>query len=553
LRGKKLLLLLDNIEQLLPDVAPRIAALGTHVLATSRERLNVSGEQEYPVQPLPIVDAVVLFTQRARALKPVFQPDATVAEIARRLDGLPLALELAAARVKVLTTDQILEKLGRSLDLLTAGARDAPERQRTLRATIAWSHELLSERERRLFANLAVFPGSFDLEAAESVANADLDGLASLIDKSLLRETENGRFFFLETIREYASERLEESTTKDAVRERHAEHALRRAICAANAPDEAVLAWLAQIEDDYADFYAALSWLRDRADDRFLLLSSRLARFWDARHHLQEGRRWLDAALANAPAEATPEKSEALLRRAHIVWRRGDPDVVDAISAAESAAQELGDVKSLGWLRAICGAEALRSGDTQQGRQEYERALDMFREVGAVREIAITTHDLGLIAWMDADYPRARQLVEESLRICRAASLVGLEPGFTGTLGFVALAEGDFGEAESHFCESIRLDQAADAGGVGVVNNLVGLAWTRCAKEEYTDACLMLGAYDAYMQISGEAEDPHFDEIRLGVLGDLEARLGYEESRNAIAAGAALSVREALDHALSTD
>jgi hypothetical protein len=177
----------------------------------------------------------------------------------------------------------------------------------------------------------------------------------------------------------------------------------------------------------------------------------------------------------------------------------------------------------------------------------------MFREVGAVREIAITTHDLGLIAWMDADYPRARQLVEESLRICRAASLVGLEPGFTGTLGFVALAEGDFGEAESHFCESIRLDQAADAGGVGVVNNLVGLAWTRCAKEEYTDACLMLGAYDAYMQISGEAEDPHFDEIRLGVLGDLEARLGYEESRNAIAAGAALSVREALDHALSTD
>lgn len=177
----------------------------------------------------------------------------------------------------------------------------------------------------------------------------------------------------------------------------------------------------------------------------------------------------------------------------------------------------------------------------------------MFREVGAVRQIAITTHDLGLIAWTDADYPRARQLVEESLRLCRAASLIGLEAAFNGTLGFVALADGDLEEAERHFGESVRLDQTANAGGVGVVDNLVGLASTRCAKGEYAEACVMLGAYDAYMQISGEAEDPQLDEIRAGVLRDSEARLGYEESRNAMAVGTALSVREALDLALSTD
>jgi predicted ATPase/class 3 adenylate cyclase len=551
LRSKKLLLLLDNVEQLLPDVAPRISALGTDVLATSRERLNVLGEQEFPVQTLPTADAVVLFTQRARALKPAFQPDAAVAEIARRLDGLPLALELAAARVKVLNTDQILERLGGSLDLLTAGATDAPERQRTLRATIAWSHELLTEKERRLFADLAVFPGSFDLEAAESVADADLDVLASLIDKSLLRETENGRFFFLETIREYALERLEATTAKESVREKHAERALRRAVCASDASDTAVLAWLAQVEDDYADFYAALSWLHHRVDDRFLLLASRLARFWDARHYLHEGRVWLDAALANATPQATPVMCEALLRRAHIVWRRGDPDTFDAIGAAEAVAQELGDVKSLAWLRAIRGAEALRSGETPQARQEYERALDMFREVGAVREIAINTHDLGIIAWKEGDYVRAREFVEESLEVCRAASLIGLEPGFNGTLGFVALAESELAEAERHFSESIRLDKAANAGGVGVVDNLLGLAATRCAEGECEDACLMLGAYDAYMQSSGEAEDPQLGELRTGVLAAAEARLGYEGSRKAMAIGAALSVREALDHALS--
>jgi predicted ATPase len=194
LRGKRLLLLLDNLEQLLPDVAPLVAGLSAKVLATSRERLNVIGEQEYAVPTLPPAESVALFTERARQLKPSFQPDDAVSEIADRLDGLPLALELAAARVKVLTPVQILERLGHSLDLLTTGARDAPERQRTLRATIEWSYELLSEDDREAFARLAVFAGGFSLEAAEEVCEIGLDDLQSLVDKSLVRQTDRGRF-----------------------------------------------------------------------------------------------------------------------------------------------------------------------------------------------------------------------------------------------------------------------------------------------------------------------------------------------------------------------
>ena len=198
------LLVLDNLEHLI-ETGPRLAELlaaapQLTILATSRERLALAAEHEYAVPPLPVADAVELFVARARQLDPRFEPGDSVAEICLRLDRLPLALELVAARVKVLTPDQILSRLERPLDLLASGPRDLPERQRTLRNTIAWSYGLLDETERSLFARLAVFPGSFDLDAAEDIAAADLDQLQSLIDKSLLRHTQAGRFFMLETI-----------------------------------------------------------------------------------------------------------------------------------------------------------------------------------------------------------------------------------------------------------------------------------------------------------------------------------------------------------------
>src|SRR5262245_20232413 len=204
LAGKRTLLVLDNLEQLLPEAADIVPRLDAHILATSRSRLNVGTEQEFPVPTLPSDDAAALFTQRARQLVPQFEPDSAVRRIAERLEGLPLALELAAARVKVLTPAQILERLGRSLDLLTSGAHDAPERQRTLRGTVEWSYELLTTDEQLLFARLAVFSGAFELDAAEAVCSAELDVLQSLVDKNLLRHGEDGRFFMLGTIKELA-------------------------------------------------------------------------------------------------------------------------------------------------------------------------------------------------------------------------------------------------------------------------------------------------------------------------------------------------------------
>ena len=211
---KKLLLLLDNFEHLLDAAAglagPLAICPNLRLIVTSREPLHLSGEQEYPVPPLASNEGVELFSSRARAIRPDYVPTAAVAEICRRLDDLPLALELAAARIKALSPEQILERLEQRLPLLTGGARDLPERQRTLRATIEWSHDLLQESEQRLFARLAVFRGGCTLDAAEDICDADLDTLQSLVDKSLLRHNEE-RYWMLETIREYATEKLDES------------------------------------------------------------------------------------------------------------------------------------------------------------------------------------------------------------------------------------------------------------------------------------------------------------------------------------------------------
>ena len=232
LRNRRALLLLDNVEQVL-DCAPRLAELAAassnlKLVATSREPLRLTLEQQYPVPPLPEDDAMALFDERARAVRPDFASNGAVAEICRRLDGLPLAIELAAARVKILPPDALLARLQQRLPLLAGGARDTPERQQTLRAAIAWSYDLLEEQEQQKLARLSVFAGGWTLEAAEGVCECDLETLASLVDKSLVRERD-GRFSMLETIREFARERLTELEPHGASLRRHAEYFLEQA------------------------------------------------------------------------------------------------------------------------------------------------------------------------------------------------------------------------------------------------------------------------------------------------------------------------------------
>jgi predicted ATPase len=275
--SKRMLLVLDNFEQVIPaasqagDLCMRLA--GSKFLVTSRERLQLAMEREYPVPPLPEREAVAFFAERARAIKPDFVEDAIALEICRRLDGLPLALELAAARIKVLSPADLLVRLDRRLPLLTGGPRDAPARQQTLRATIAWSHELLTPAARRLFARLAVFTGGCTLEATEDVCEADLDTVSELVEKSLLRR-EGQRYAMLETIAEYAAERLAETGELPDLRRRHAEYYLGMARSIENlirSPQAAAL--LDRLESDHDNLRAALDWLSQGTPDRALRLA----------------------------------------------------------------------------------------------------------------------------------------------------------------------------------------------------------------------------------------------------------------------------------------
>ncbi len=275
--NRRLLLVLDNFEQLLP-AAPRVGELLTRladakVLVTSREPLHVAAEHEYPVAPLREHEAIALFTERARASAPDFRDDGAVAEICLRLDCLPLALELAAARIKVLSAEQLLERLDRRLPILTGGPRDAPDRQKTLRATIAWSYDLLTADEQRAFTCLAAFVGGCTLEAAEAVCDTAFDTIAALVDKSLLRR-DGDRYSMLETIREFARECLEQDGEVDDVRRRHAEYYLEQARSVERlirSPQAAAL--LDRLERDKSNLRAALVWLAQADQEKPLRLA----------------------------------------------------------------------------------------------------------------------------------------------------------------------------------------------------------------------------------------------------------------------------------------
>jgi predicted ATPase len=275
--NRRVLLILDNFEQLLAaasSVGELVMGLPElKILITSREPLHLGGEYEYPVAPMPEAEAVALFVERATAAKPDFSDEGEVSEICRRLDCLPLAVELAAARVKALPTGELLKRLDKRLPILTGGRRDAPERQRTLRATIAWSYDLLTTAEQRLFGRLAVFAGGCTLQAAEEVCDADLDTVTSLIDKSLLQR-EGDRYSMLETIGEYALERLEESGELEEIRRRHSEHYLAHArtiVDLIRSPQAA--ATIDRLERDQGNLQAALIWVSAKTRDTPLRLA----------------------------------------------------------------------------------------------------------------------------------------------------------------------------------------------------------------------------------------------------------------------------------------
>ena len=457
---RHLLLVLDNFEHVIA-AAPLLAQLlevcpELKLLVTSREVLHLRAEHQFPVPPLALPDlkrlpdnealpqyaAVNLFLQRARAVKTNFQVTpanaACIAEICARLDGLPLAIELAAARIKLLSPQALLARLDRRLQLLTGGAPDLPERQRTLRNTLAWSYELLTTEEQRLFRRLAVFVGGCTLEAAESVSTAlgdampsVLDGVASLIDKNLLRQTapegEELRLTMLETIREYGLEALSTSGEMAAARRAHAAYYLALAEEAARGDNSPQLAeWLERLAREHDNLRATMEWSLDSAQAGPLLemayrLGEALKEFWEVRGFYSEARDFLEQVLARSAGVAPSVRARTLDDAAGFALALGDHDRAEA-QWQESLAlyRELGDTRGIASsLKGIAGIAQRKGNNVAAERSLLEESLALYREVGDKEAIARSLGELAESVSIQGDYSRGYTLFEESLTIYR--------------------------------------------------------------------------------------------------------------------------------------
>ena len=428
LQGRRLLLVVDNFEQVV-EAAPSLAAIvvaspSLKVAVTSRTRLRVTGEQEFPLAPLTREAAVGLFLERAREVRPDFQPEEAdldaIAEICGQLDCLPLAIELAAARVKLLSPRTMLARLEHRLELLTSGPRDAPARHRALRDTIGWSVELLDDAERTLFRRLSVFVGGCTLEAVEEVCGGDLDALGSLVDKSLVR-VDGERFGMLETIREYAGELLEESAEAEDIRRAHAAHYLRLAQAAAPglaASDQATRR--TTLETDHDNLRAALRCSLDAGDAATALqLCAVLWRFWFERGYLSEGRLWLDESLA-ASDEASPARARALSGNSVLAHYQGEYDRAEQLCQdALDLSRSLDDRKGI--AEAYTGSALVRRtrGDYPAAEALFREALSVYEGLGEQEGIARALDRLAMSLVVAADFDRARPLFERSLGLFR--------------------------------------------------------------------------------------------------------------------------------------
>ncbi len=432
LAGRQLLLVVDNFEQVV-GAAPSLGAIvaaspGLKVVVTSRMRLRVGGEQELPLEPLGRDAALSVFLERARAVRPDFQPDeaelGASAEICDHLDRLPLAIELAAARVKMLSPSGILARLEHPLALLTSGSRDAPERHRALRDTIGWSYDLLGEDDQELFRKLAVFAGGCTLEAAETVCGGSLDTIGSLVDESLVR-SDGERFSMLETIREYATEALDASASAGDVRRAHAAYYLD---LARHAGQHATL------EAGNGNLRAAIRWSLDDGDTATALeICSLLAGFWLERGYLGEGRAWLDQALA-AEAEPSAARARALTANGVLSHYQGDYDRADELcGVALDLSRSLGEQG--------CEAEALTGlalvrrtrGDYRAAETLFQEALAVYEDLGDEPGTARALYRYGISLMLESDAERARPLFERALEpFRRLGDSTGIALGLQG-------------------------------------------------------------------------------------------------------------------------
>ena len=489
----------DNLEHLLPAAARPLAELtaaapGLRLLTTSREPLRIQGESELDLPPLAGAEAIALFMERAHAVRPDLSLDEHVTELCARLDHLPLAVELAAARTKLLSPEALLQRLDARLDLLK-GTRDADQRHSTLRATIAWSHDLLEEDEQRLFRRLAVFRGGCTLESAEAVCDADLDVLASLLDKSLVRRRAGRlgeeRFWMLETIREFALEQLEESDEAEEIGRSHTLHMLEVARSAHLSEDDYpadVSAGLAERDN----FRAALDWAEEHEANLGLELTIELQHLWNAASPTEGRQRF--ARLLDLLPSISPELRAAALR----VYG-GTVDLSGQFEEAERLWEEslalhrvLGDDRGVASVEHMLAVSAWRRGDWERMRELTEHSLALAR--GRFPFIETTgLYLLGELARVDGDLERATTLTSASAKLAHDAGWTWWESGQLHALLMLALDRGDLEEADAKGVAALRLERAQE-NRLWALYTIAGLAQVAHATGDSHHAGILWGA-----------------------------------------------------------
>ena len=551
---RRVLLVLDNLEQVV-EAAPRFAPLlgacpSLAILATSRERLRVRGEIEVALEPLSESAAVELFHARAGAVGARLDADdAEVSELCDRLDRLPLAIELASARAKLLAPSELLARIDRRLSLAAEGPRDAPHRHRTLEATIAWSYDLLGDEERRLFEDVAVFAGSFTLDDAEAVCGARLDALAALVDKSLVATGgASAALFMLSTIREFALERLAERPDVDALRLRHAEHVaenVARADELLTGPDQTRA--FAAIASRQNDVRAALEWtLRTRNTPLALRLVAASGWFWFVRGHFSEGRSWLEAALAVGDGDATVDRATAFMRLGAIAFEQGDWEPARrAYEQALELRRAFGDAPGSAGALGNLGNVALHAGDYEAARRYHEECLALARELGDSRAIAQGLHNVGNAHLASGDAASAVPLFEESLALAVELGDRWGEAICRVSLGAAFVDLGEAVRAAEFLSGSIGLrGELNDPNGTAyALEELAGLA---VGEGDAAAAARRLGAAAAIRAALGATPGRHESERVVRSESAARAALGDADYERAWSGGRALSAEEAV-------
>jgi predicted ATPase/class 3 adenylate cyclase/Tfp pilus assembly protein PilF len=632
IKEKRMLLVLDNFEHL-QEAASLVDALlkaAPHikVLATSRVPLRVYGEKEYPVPPLGLpptgawraiplqqlsqYEAVRLFIERAQDVKPDFEVSndnaPAVAEICARLDGLPLALELAAARVRLFSPQALLSRLSSRLKMLTGGARTLPARQQTLRAAIEWSYDLLSEGEKQLFRRMAVFQGGRSLEALEAVCNHDgqleidvLEGVESLVAKSLLQQREGSdgepRFWMLETIHEYAREKLEESNEREILAREHALYFMRlseEGELHIRGPKDRL--YYDKFEDELENIRAALRWSLDEANPEIgvrLAASVAMARFWVQRMHVTEGRAWIAQLLAR------PELAAKMSLRAKALHCAGSladnwGEMMLARTYYEEASvicREVGDERELGRALNGIGWVCVLQGDLISARMSLEEAVVIRRRVGDMREVGTSLeglaalnekdghhaasrafHQQALAIWRSLgdkggvanvsnnwgelekhmrNYAEAQVLFEQAIPIAREERRPKLIANALTNLSHLLVKKGDLERAQQCLVESLTL-RKEQGGKMSIAESLLGWADLAIARDQAQRAGKLLGAVDHLLQESGATLWPTDQDEYEQCTNAARSQLGEDGFERLRSEGRAMSMEEAIEYALES-